>query len=156
MFSIRSLCFAFNSLTIKDENSMSDQPRTKPRLQHISLPVRIGEQEITRAFYANLLGLQEKPAPPDLAQRGIIWFAAGDNEMELHFLPDTYLPHPEEGRHFCLEVENLESYRQRLSDAGYRIVEASAIPGRPRFFTVDPYGNRVELTTIEGDYQQAQ
>lgn len=125
-----------------------------PRLQHVSLPMRTGYQDTMRSFYGELLGFTEKPAPAELQKRGIIWFEAGDGEMEMHFLPDAYLPHPEEGRHICLEVENIDGYRQRLGDAGYQIIEASPIHKRPRFMTIDPCGNRIELTCIEGDYQE--
>ncbi len=125
-----------------------------PRLQHVSLPIREGSQEIVRAFYGDLLGLSEKPVPTSLQHRNLVWFAVGDYEMELHFVPDTYLPNPAESRHFCLEVEDLESYRQRLSAGGYEIIEAEPIPFRPRFFCHDPFGNRLEFTTIEGNYQE--
>ncbi|MBO0782109.1 MAG: hypothetical protein J2P37_25095 [Ktedonobacteraceae bacterium] len=127
-----------------------------PRLQHVSLPIRDGAQESIRAFYGELLGLEEKLVPAILRSKGLVWFAAGDGEMELHFIPDSYLPHPEEGRHFCLEVNNLDEYQQRLTSAGYPLIEAAPIPGRPRIFTIDPCGNRLELTTIESDYQQAE
>ncbi|HEX4208306.1 MAG TPA: VOC family protein [Ktedonobacteraceae bacterium] len=123
-----------------------------PRLQHASLPIKAGTQDNVRAFYGKLLGLQEKPATPTLRAKGIIWFAVGDGEMEIHFIPDTYLAHPEEGRHICLEVDDLETYRQHVSEAGYPIIEADPIPHRPRFFTRDPNNNRIEFTTIEGNY----
>jgi catechol 2,3-dioxygenase-like lactoylglutathione lyase family enzyme len=125
-----------------------------PRLQHVSLPIQAETQDTMRAFYRDLLGFTEKPVPYELAGRGLVWFAAGDLEMELHLTPDPYLAYPEEGRHVCFEVDNLEHYRAMLSQAGYPIIETIAIPGRPRFFTKDPSGNRVELTTIEADYRE--
>ncbi|GCE17498.1 hypothetical protein KDK_12980 [Dictyobacter kobayashii] len=70
-------------------------------------------------------------------------------------MPDPYLQRPEEARHFCLEVSNVDSYRSALKEAGYQIIEAEPIPHRPRFFTIDPAGNHLELTTILDDYQQA-
>lgn len=124
-----------------------------PRLQHTSLPIKDGSQDQVRAFYGTLLKLQEKLPPKALRANGIVWFAAGDGEMELHFLPDTFLAKPEEGRHICLEVDDLEDYRKRVAEAGYPIIEAGPILHRPRFFTLDPNNNRVEFTTIEGNYQ---
>lgn len=123
-----------------------------PRLQHVSLSIQNGEQDQIRAFYGDLLGFQEKQAPASLAARGIVWFDAGTSEMELHFVPDAYLQRPEEARHFCLEVSDIEAYRSALKEAGYQIVEAEPIAHRPRFFTIDPCGNHVELTTILDDY----
>ncbi|HLZ62118.1 MAG TPA: VOC family protein [Ktedonosporobacter sp.] len=124
-----------------------------PRLHHVSLPIPDGTQESIRTFYSKVLGLTEKPVPHTLRHRGLVWFAAGDGEMELHFVPDTYLSHPAEARHFCLEVDDVEEYRKRLVEAGCQIVEADPIPHRPRFFFLDPVGNHIEFTTIEGDYQ---
>ncbi len=128
----------------------------RPRLQHTSLPISDGAQDAIRAFYGGLLGLTEKPLPHVFAGRGLVWFAAGDGEMELHFVPDTYLSHLQEGRHICIEVEDVESYRSKLQELDYPIIEADPIPHRPRFFTLDPCGNRLELTTILGDYLQTE
>ncbi len=113
-----------------------------------------GAQEAARAFYGGLLGLEEKPFPRSLAHLNLVWFVAGDNEMELHFFP-TDLHQPADTRHLCLEVEDLESYRRRLVEAGHEIIEAETIPNRPRFFSHDPFGNRLEFTTILGDYREA-
>jgi catechol 2,3-dioxygenase-like lactoylglutathione lyase family enzyme len=128
----------------------------KPRLQHVSCIVPPGTHEQVRAFYGGVLGLEEKPCPRTLSDRGLVWFYAGDHEMELHFVPNTLSPHPEAVHHFCLEVEEVESYRRRISEAGYTITEGDPIPGRPRFFCRDPFNNLVELTTIESNYLDAQ
>ncbi|GCF07919.1 VOC family protein [Dictyobacter arantiisoli] len=126
-----------------------------PRLQHISLSIAPGSQAQIRAFYGKLLGLQEKPVPASLADKGLVWFAAGIGEMELHFVPDTLLQRPEESRHFCLEVNDLASYKKAVEEAGYTTFEGSPIPNRPRFFCLDPAGNRLEFTTILNDYNNA-
>ncbi len=75
--------------------------------------------------------------------------------MELHFLPDTRPLDWTDQRHICLVVEDLEEYRRRLTAAGVPVIPADPIPNRPRFFCHDPFGNRLELTTIQGDYRQA-
>jgi catechol 2,3-dioxygenase-like lactoylglutathione lyase family enzyme len=128
----------------------------KPRLQHVSCTVPLNSQEQVRAFYGGVLGLEEKPRPQSLAHLGLIWFYAGDYEMELHFVPDPLLSNPSAQHHFCLEVEQVEEYRQRVSSAGYAIIEGNPIPGRPRFFCRDPFGNLLEFTTIESNYLDAQ
>ena len=63
----------------------------KPRLQHVSCSIPVGAQDAIRAFYGRVLGLEEKPTPKVLADRNVIWFSVGDNEMELHFIPDPIL-----------------------------------------------------------------
>lgn len=127
----------------------------KPRLQHVSIVITPGGQETARAFYSGVLGLEEKETPSTLAHMHLLWFAVGEGEMELHCLPGNTLPSGGEQNHFCLVVDNLDEYRRRLSEAGVALTEAEPIPNRPRFFCRDPFGNLLELTTIEGDYRAA-
>jgi catechol 2,3-dioxygenase-like lactoylglutathione lyase family enzyme len=117
--------------------------------------IPIGGQEQVRKFYGGLLGLKEKEPPRSLAHLNLVWFAAGDGEMELHFLPTEQVRATDQ-RHICLVVDDLEDYRRRLTEAGYTPTEAEPIPYRPRFFCRDPHGNLVELTSIQGDYLTAQ
>ncbi len=126
-----------------------------PRLQHASMVIPPGGQEAVRAFYGGILGLEEKQPPHTLAHLNLVWFAAGQGEMELHFLPDTRPLDWTDQRHICLVVEDLEEYRGRLTAAGVSVIPADPIPNRPRFFCHDPFGNRLELTTIQGDYREA-
>ena len=118
-----------------------------PWLQHVSSIIPIGGQELVRAFYGRLLGLEEKEPPHTLAHLNLVWFVAGD-EIELLFVPSERVPDTSDQRHLCLAVEDLDDYRCRLTEAGYTITEAELIPNRPRFFCRDPFGNLVELTTI--------
>ncbi|MCB0049140.1 MAG: VOC family protein, partial [Caldilinea sp.] len=53
------------------------------------------------------------------------------------------------GRHFCLAVEDVEELRDRLEAAGVTVVGDVPIPDRPRYFIRDPFGNLIELTTID-------
>jgi catechol 2,3-dioxygenase-like lactoylglutathione lyase family enzyme len=126
---------------------------TGPRLQHTSMVIPLGAQEKVRAFYGGVLGLEEKQPPHSLAHLNLVWFAAGEGEMELHFLPDSNPPDGRDQRHICLVVEDLEDYRRKLTEAGVTIASAEPIPYRPRFFCRDPLGNLVEFTTILGDYR---
>ena|ERR1019366_6098413 len=131
---------------------MKGQTMGTPRLQHVSCSIPVGAQGAIRAFYGGILGLEEKPSPKALADRNVVWFSAGANEMELHFIPDPIQADPLAQYHFCLEVADLEQYRARLIAAGYTISEATPIINRPRFFCRDPFNNLVEFTTILGSY----
>jgi catechol 2,3-dioxygenase-like lactoylglutathione lyase family enzyme len=124
------------------------------RLQHVSTPYPRGRQEDVRAFYGGVLGLVEKPVPASLADQELVWFEAGPSELELHFLPDPVPPDSAAQRHFCLEVDDLEGWRERLEAAGVETSDQTPIPNRPRFFCRDPFGNLIELTTILGDYRR--
>lgn len=126
----------------------------RPRLQHTAIIVPHGSQEAIRSFYGELLGLEEKQPPKALAHLQLVWFSAGENELELHFSPDAHVPGGTDRRHICLAVDDLEDYRARLGRAGIEIMADVPIPGRPRFVCRDPFGNLLELTTIENDYRQ--
>ncbi|HEX6556901.1 MAG TPA: VOC family protein [Ktedonobacteraceae bacterium] len=127
-----------------------------PRLQHAAMSVPPGSQEKVRAFYRGVLGLEEKQPPQTLTHLNLVWFAAGEGEMELHFRPDPHPPDGTDRRHICLVVDDLEDYRRKLTEAGATITSAEPIPNRPRFFCHDPFGNLLEFTTILGDYRMAQ
>jgi catechol 2,3-dioxygenase-like lactoylglutathione lyase family enzyme len=115
------------------------------RLQHVSITVPAGDEDRVREFYGGLLGLDEREVPPNLDPSRLIWFRVGDPDLELHVMLGEAAGG---GGHFCLAVDDVESFRRRLSDAGVETVDATEIVGRPRFFCRDPFGNRVELTTI--------
>ena len=125
------------------------------RLQHVSLPIPEGAQDEGRGFYHGVLGLDEKPAPGARSDAGLVWFAAGDGELELHLVPDPVGLVAEARRHFCLVVDDLAEARGRLERSGVEIQDAPPIPKRPRFYCQDPFGNRIEITVIEGDYREA-
>ena len=123
-----------------------------PRLQHVSIPRPAGAGDVARAFYGGLVGLTEKPVPASITQLDLTWFEVGAGELELHVFaaePRTDTT----GRHFCLIVDDLEAMRQKLIDGGFAPRETIPIPGRPRFFCQDPFGNTIEFSVIEYDYR---
>ena len=123
------------------------------RLQHVSTPYPRGRQATVRAFYGGVLGLEEKPVPDSLADQELVWFAIGERDLELHFLPDRVQPDPRALRHFCLEVDDVQGWRRRIEEGGVETIDDTPIPNRPRFFCRDPFGNLIEFTTIVGDYR---
>ncbi len=121
------------------------------RLQHVSIPRPPGSDAAARAFYGDLLGLEEVSPPKSLAALDLIWYRLGDNE--LHLFAEESMGQDHSGRHLCMAVDDVESLRERLETAGVTVVGTIAIPGRPRYFVRDPFGNLIEITTIEGDYR---
>jgi catechol 2,3-dioxygenase-like lactoylglutathione lyase family enzyme len=119
------------------------------RVQHVSIPRPIGSSETARRFYAGVLGLEEVPPPASLAHLDLVWYRLG--ETELHLIGVQGDHEPQLG-HFCIQVDDLQVVRARLAQAHAPIDEDQAIPNRPRFFTRDPFGNRIEITTILGPY----
>lgn len=120
------------------------------RLQHVSVPRPPGSAALTRAFYGDLLGLEEIPPPSSIQSLDVIWFKAGET-AELHIFAEDPLQDAS-NRHFCLLVDKVHRLRQILEDAGYEPWDVEVIPGRPRFFCRDPFSNIIEFTSIEADY----
>jgi catechol 2,3-dioxygenase-like lactoylglutathione lyase family enzyme len=98
-------------------------------------------EEQARAFYGGVLGLEELPKPPALAARGGAWFRCGEQQINLGVEEDF---HPQRKGHPGLLAPNLAAVRARLEAAGAPIVPDDLLPGYERFYTADPFGNRIE------------
>src|SRR5437588_13032998 len=85
-----------------------------PRLQHAAMNVPPGSQEKVRAFYGGVLGLEEKQPPQSLAHLNLVWFVAGEGEMELQFSANPNRPDQTDRRRICLVVDDQEDCRRRL------------------------------------------
>lgn len=117
------------------------------RIQHVSIPRPPESDPETRRFYGDLLGLEEMRPPASLASLQVIWYRLGHTELHLQVEEPSGQDHS--GRHFCIAVADVEALRKRLQAAGIAVVGATPIPGRPRYFIRDPFGNLIEITTIE-------
>lgn len=122
------------------------------RLHHVSIPVRGEQFDVSRRFYGTLLELQELPPPESLDTGSFIWFRAGEAELHL-YRDDDPGSTPLDRQHLCFEVNDLDDLRNRLVAADVPVEDAVAIHNRPRFFCRDPFGNRIEVTQILGEYQ---
>jgi len=114
---------------------------------HVSIPRPLGaaSQQQARAFYGGLLELVEIPIPSTLSHQDLVWYAVGN--QELHVFGEE--PRTDtSGRHFCIQVSDQAALRERLVAAGIACSDTTPIPGRPRFFCTDPFGNMIEITTI--------
>ena len=118
-------------------------------IQHVSIPRPRGSELATRAFYGELLGLEEAPVPQSIQHLDLIWFRLG--QTELHLFAEDPVNDPS-GRHFCFVVDDVQQAWDRLAEAGYQPWWPEVIPGRPRFFCRDPFNNTIEFTKIEGNY----
>ena len=127
-------------------------PPVSPKIQHVTITFPAGEEARLRSFYVGALGLREKSVPKVVKPLGWIWFDTGSPGVELHCVPDEQVVPSNTKHHFCLEVDDLGRQRQALIDSGTKIIEARALPLRPRFFARDPFNNLVEFVQVEGDY----
>ena len=110
-------------------------------LDHVQTAMPVDREADARAFFGGLLGLPELEKPPALAGRGGCWFLMGDRQ--LHLGVETPFS-PALKAHIALATDDLDGVRDRLAAAGYPIKDDIDI-GRRRFFTTDPFGNRLEL-----------
>jgi catechol 2,3-dioxygenase-like lactoylglutathione lyase family enzyme len=122
------------------------------RIQHVSIPRPPGSDDATRSFYGGLLALEEIAPPRSLAAMDLIWYRLG--ETELHLYAEEPAGQDHSGRHLCIAFDDVEAVRERLESSGVAVVGTVPIPGRPRYFIRDPFGNLLEICTIEGDYNE--
>ena len=111
-------------------------------LHHVQIAIFEGGEPLARSFYGALLGLAEVPKPPNLQRRGGVWFDTGTIQLHLGVDP-SFTPAPK--AHVALLVSDLDTVRARLSALGYPRVDDEPLPGFDRFYSSDPFGNRVEL-----------
>jgi catechol 2,3-dioxygenase-like lactoylglutathione lyase family enzyme len=95
-------------------------------------------------FYRDCLGLEELDKPEGTRTLGG-WFRAGAQQIHVTVDPHNPLPRP----HFGMRIDNFDAIVARLRAAGRHIEQASPIPGRRRFYTRDPAGNRIEITSYQ-------
>lgn len=106
-------------------------------------------------FYEGILGLSRLPRP-QLGFDGL-WLSLGDGQA-LHIMvlsnPDATTGRPAHAgrdRHIALRVQEIETAKQTLSDAGIAFTVSQS--GRSSIFCRDPDGNGVELmSSIEGHF----
>ena len=109
---------------------------------HVQVAMPPGEEEVARRFYGDVLGLAEVAKPQPLAVRGGAWFRAGEVELHLGVEPDF---RPARKAHPALAVAGIDDLAARLSAAGAPVTWSDELPGRRRFHTADPFGNRLEV-----------
>jgi catechol 2,3-dioxygenase-like lactoylglutathione lyase family enzyme len=111
-------------------------------LDHIQLAMPAGREAEARAFYTDLLGIPERPKPPDLARRGGCWFESG--ALKVHLGVDRDF-RPARKAHPAFIVDDVRALAATLAAAGARITEDAPLAGYDRVFVDDPFGNRLEL-----------
>lgn len=114
----------------------------KLRLDHVQIAIPVGGEDVARSFFGGLLGLDELPKPAKLAARGGCWFKLGDTQLHLGTERDF---RPAKKAHIALTVDDLGALRARVEQAGAAVLPDEPLDGRARFFSEDPFGNRIEF-----------
>jgi catechol 2,3-dioxygenase-like lactoylglutathione lyase family enzyme len=113
-------------------------------IDHVQVAAPRGSEEEARRFYGGLLGLAELPKPPVLQARGGVWFACGAHQLHVG-IDEPFSPAVKAHPALAVRPADLDHLAERLGAAGYRVQWDDALPGTRRFYTADPWGNRIEL-----------
>jgi catechol 2,3-dioxygenase-like lactoylglutathione lyase family enzyme len=126
---------------------MSGGPRLA--LDHVQVAAPPGREDDARRFYGGVLGLPELEKPPALAAEGA-WFALAAGALNVG-MTDAFAAAAK--AHPGLRAETLEALEDlagRLEAEGYPVEWDDRLPGHRRFYTRDPFGNRLELLAADG------
>jgi catechol 2,3-dioxygenase-like lactoylglutathione lyase family enzyme len=117
------------------------------KLDHIQLAMPEGGEEKARAFFAGLLGMVEEEKTYPLSERGGCWFRKGTVILHLG-VDEGFIP--QKKAHPAFIVPDPGAMDQALRAFGHEVAWDVALPSRKRFYTHDPFGNRIEFIK-EGD-----
>ena len=110
-------------------------------VDHVAIAMPEGREAVGRAFYGAVLGLAEIAKPPGLTRAGA-WFEAGG--VQVHLTADRAF-RPVERGHPAFRVADLDGTAERCRASGLPVDLDQRIEGVRRFFTADPFGNRIEV-----------
>ena len=113
-------------------------------LHHVQVSAPIGCEPDARRFYGDLIGLDEIEQPESLVARGGVWFGLGDQELHIG-VQEPFSPAWKAHPALSMAPEDLDALAQRLLEAGVKVSWDDALPGIRRFYSEDPWGNRIEL-----------
>lgn len=122
-------------------------------LDHMQMAIPAGGETLARQFYGELLGLIEIDKPAALAARGGCWFNGPGFQLHLGVEADFI---PARKAHPAFLVADLAAWESRMHGAGQAVIPDAAVAGVRRFYTADPFGNRIEfIQQGEGFHRQA-
>ena len=117
------------------------------RIDHIQLAMPAGREDEAREFFSGLLGMVEDEKPGPLSERGGCWFRSGTTIVHVGVDPEF---RPQGKAHPAFLFGELDQLAGRLEAAGHDVSWDEALPDRRRFYSADPFGNRIEFMA-EGD-----
>jgi catechol 2,3-dioxygenase-like lactoylglutathione lyase family enzyme len=113
-------------------------------LDHVQVAAPAGSEDAARRFYGELLGMPELPKPAALRARGGVWFACGAHQLHVG-IAEPFAPATKAHPALAVRAADLDRLAERLTAGDCRVQWDDSIPGTRRFFTADPWGNRIEL-----------
>lgn len=110
-------------------------------LDHVQVMMPPGREADARAFYGGMLGLAEVEKPEPMRPQGGVWFAEG-----IHVSGEEGFSAPRRA-HPALRVDDIDALAERLAAAGCPVDWDKRWPGVRRFYTRDPFANRLEIVS---------
>jgi catechol 2,3-dioxygenase-like lactoylglutathione lyase family enzyme len=116
-------------------------------LDHVQIAAPADCEPAARQFFGELLGLPELEKPDSLRARGGAWFALGNHQLHVGVDPEF---EPARKAHAGLRVgsNELDDLAARLTAADFPVTWDDTLPGERRFYSTDPWGNRIEFLAI--------
>ena len=114
-------------------------------IDHVQVAGPPGCEVAARAFYGDLLGLREIPKPPRLAARGGVWFQLGPQELHVGIEEEF---RPALKAHPAFTCVDPDAVAAALEASGAPVTWNGDVSGVRRFYTSDPFGNRLEIVGV--------
>jgi predicted enzyme related to lactoylglutathione lyase len=118
-------------------------------LDHVQIAAPPGCEREARGFYGELVGWPELEKPESLRAAGGCWFALGEQELHVG-VEEEFAPARKAHPAFRLaSPAALDKLAQRLEAGGAEVRWDDRLPGARRFYSFDPWGNRLEFLARE-------
>jgi catechol 2,3-dioxygenase-like lactoylglutathione lyase family enzyme len=125
--------------------ALAPRPTMSPMiigLHHVQLAMPPGHEAQAIAFYAGVLGMTVVDKPPELQNRGGVWFELGP--VRIHLGVETPFIAANKA-HPALQVRSLAEMIATLTAQQIACRRDIDLPGIKRITIADPFGNRIEL-----------
>lgn len=113
-------------------------------LDHVQVAAPPGCEAEARRFYGELLGLEELEKPEPMRATGGAWFKVGTHELHVG-VEEQFAPARKAHPAIRVDLGQLDALAERLAAAGAPVSWDDRLPGARRFYTKDPWGNRLEV-----------
>jgi catechol 2,3-dioxygenase-like lactoylglutathione lyase family enzyme len=113
-------------------------------LDHVQVAAPPGCEPEARRFFGELLGLTEVEKPELLRARGGVWFAVGAQQLHVGVI-EPFFPAAKAHPALLVARGEIDALAERLGAAGALVRWDEALPEARRFYSQDPWGNRIEL-----------
>ncbi len=114
-------------------------------IDHIQLAMPKDKEADAAAFYVDALGLDAVEKPESLKANGGVWF--GNDDVNIHLGIEAGFRAAKKA-HPAFRVDDLDRLAARLIAGGFAVIWDDRLPNTRRFYSDDPYGNRIEFMAL--------